>query len=357
MHAAVLRTELAGLKAEFEAYLRTSEARPNVSESLLRSYVAADLLVEAVQPSRPPHAGFADEFGIPEEAFGPQSPRLKFEGSEGWDFYPWMHEKVTRIKRSTQRLYELWSLDPRSLKLKLDAPMSPREWIRGGIASALGDLEHNASKVFDVLFADAVTVAQENQLESLQKRTADEPWSIPFLIPPDAPQIATIKIGLPSAPWTESEQDWRLGAFPEARDQIAVALSGESSTLRIINVHHTHGAEVIVEHGSVAALLWRKWNPPAWDAGDRGFRRPDTTTIERAIAAWAISRPGLVLLTDIGTLVIAVTLKLEVAVESFSELMRTLIAANSELDILSESEREQYVVEFNALLEHMSQTD
>ncbi|MGQ0814236.1 MAG: hypothetical protein ACT4O1_07190 [Gemmatimonadota bacterium] len=307
------------------------------------------MLVEAVEPPRPSHAGFADALDVPEAAFGPLPVRPQFQNSEGWDFYPWMFEKVTRIKSGAQRLIEHWSTDARAIHLKPDAPMSPRDWIREGIGGAISEIEINAAKVFEALFDDEVTVEDRSE-HATPVRRHGEPWSIPFLIEPDDTSIELVKIGLPSGPWTTAVEDWRLGAFSETLPHVESALLGQRPPIRILNVQVWHGADVIVTASNVQALLWRKWKPVHWDTGDRGIRQPEAGRVELSVAAWAATRPNLKLLTDMGSLTIAVIKRIAFPAVSLADLAGTPVSSVAELDAEAVIERMAYEAELEQLL-------
>lgn len=344
-NARLVIQQLERVQPEVQAYLMTSEARPPIANELVRLFMATDQLVELVSPSDSPEEGFRAAFGLPDEVIGGKSgSKAEFSNREGLDFFPWMHQKVTRVRSGLRHLVELWLLDPREVSLRLDAPMSPREWVRDGLLSALSEMEHNVSKIHDIIEENELVVAEIAGERRGSSVPLGRPTEIPLLRELGG-EAEVVKIGLRGAAWTDDPAAWAAGAFPETRERIAAALAGESPSLRVLNVQVYDGADVIVEKSRFEAILWKKWNPVYWDAGDRGIRPPESAELEECMLRWASSQMDLRVTATDGSPVIAAVITTQGKAHDFEQLSGALLSANEALIVSNTKLRAAYIDE------------
>lgn len=140
------------------AYLKETDERPEISAALLLILSNALGAYELLQPDK-----FAGEFhGLPREACSldgdPAVAIRHLERPAEWDFQPWLLEKLNDMQSAAKCLVKEWLTDLNSIRLKADAPMTPREWLRDGIMMHFHVLQGKAKTVFEEVCSDKLQI-------------------------------------------------------------------------------------------------------------------------------------------------------------------------------------------------------
>ena len=382
--AGIIRDQLAIIGPAMRPYLVEDDVRPMIGDAVLRLVLAADALLELVSPRADATAPMAAAAGFtPEQvaavlgvgAKGQARNAYRGRGTrEGWDFYPWLHEKATVLKESAMLFAAAWLRDPRSVRVIPEAPVSPKQYLRDELLLELGELQNKATAIFDLLFRDHIAVtgtAPDTAAQGAEAadpdgdgepddRAADDeddndprlPWPvIPSLRPFAEDPTVLVKIGLATSPWTADPAAWRAATFEDTLPRMQGALDGTGAPLRVLNVQDTHGADVVLAPGRAEALLWHRWRPVRHELGDRGrFPLPVLAQVEAQVSAWAAERSEFLRLARHGRLVLAVVLRISVDDSSLDGLMRRLVAADAELAALVEAARRDYELALEDIL-------
>jgi hypothetical protein len=144
------------------AYLKETDERPVIHAELLRvlshSLAAYELIV-------PDHA--SGEFhGLPPEVCGRKVDSVSARHTErdpGWDFGPWLAEKLNALQKAAKGLVKEWLRDLSSVELRKDAPMTPREYLRSGIQLQFAELRQKALTVFEEVCSDRLQLEEDGQ--------------------------------------------------------------------------------------------------------------------------------------------------------------------------------------------------
>jgi hypothetical protein len=140
------------------SYLRDTDDRPEISAELLRVLSNALGAYELLQPDK-----LAGEFhGLPREACtsdeDPQLAIRHLERPADWDFQPWLLEKLNAMQSAAKRLVKEWLTDLNGIRLRADAPMTPKEWLRSGIMMHFRELQGKAKTVFEEVCSDKLQI-------------------------------------------------------------------------------------------------------------------------------------------------------------------------------------------------------
>ena len=144
------------IKKPLESYLKATDDRPDIHFEILRILSNALAAYELIVPAKE-----AGEFhGIPHESM---KENEKFtirhtERPEDWDFRPWLSEKLNRIQEAAKNMVKYWLMDPGTIKLSENSPVSPKEWVRDGALFGFREVEILALKVFQEVCMDTVEI-------------------------------------------------------------------------------------------------------------------------------------------------------------------------------------------------------
>ena len=134
-------------EGKLNRYLKETKTRPDISYELLQILTLSDDLVELFNPTK----SSGEYFGLPKEVvMGSKFPRT-ITLDNGIDFTSWFAEKTTNIKLGIKRTIKYWEMNPNTLKLVEDAPMSVEDYILDGIFSGLHQVKTYATTICDML--------------------------------------------------------------------------------------------------------------------------------------------------------------------------------------------------------------
>ena len=155
---AVILEDCKRIEPAVAAYLRDSDKRPPIDVELLRILSNAISACELLEPDK-----MAGEFhGLPREAcLTEEEPELAIRHAErpaGWDFRPWLSEKLNAMQKAAKGLVEDWLTDLSTVTLRKDAPMTSREWLRDLIMQNFEELKGQALTVFQEVCSDKLQI-------------------------------------------------------------------------------------------------------------------------------------------------------------------------------------------------------
>ncbi|GAA0615588.1 hypothetical protein GCM10009001_36030 [Virgibacillus siamensis] len=142
------------IENKLQGYLVEKHERPDISYELLKVLTIADDLTQLADPEKTS----GEFFGLPKDVVGGSKHPVSFSNNLGWDFGPWFGEKSASLKEGVKRVIMNWELDPDTVNLVENAPMSTNEYVRDGIDSGLHEVRTYAKVIFDQLFSDRVKV-------------------------------------------------------------------------------------------------------------------------------------------------------------------------------------------------------
>lgn len=142
------------IENKLQGYLVDKHERPDISYELLKILTIADDLTQLADPEKTS----GEFFGLPKDVVAGSENSVSFSNSLGWDFGPWFSEKSTSLKKGVKKVIKNWELDPDTVTLVDNAPMSNNEYVRDGIDSGLHEVRTYAKVIFDQLFSDRVKV-------------------------------------------------------------------------------------------------------------------------------------------------------------------------------------------------------
>lgn len=149
-----------GIENAVASYLKTTDERPPISFELLRILSNALAAFELLQPDKS-----SGEFhGLPREACATSQPPLDIRHNDrpaDWNFEPWLSEKLNAMQIAAKQLVEEWLRDVESVKLRADAPMTPKEWVRWGIDMHFNELKSKARVVFEEVCSDRLLIKSQ----------------------------------------------------------------------------------------------------------------------------------------------------------------------------------------------------
>jgi hypothetical protein len=119
-------------------YLIETDSRPEIDELLQKIDAAAARLLEMV------------------EAGGEST--LSSSNARGWDFAPWLHEKSSLIREGIEDSRRYFQMDPTTVSLTEEAPMTPKQWINDRILFGLDTAQKGAHAIFSMVFNDEIEI-------------------------------------------------------------------------------------------------------------------------------------------------------------------------------------------------------
>lgn len=128
-------------------YPNQIKSRPDIAYELLIILNLADDLIEVINPGKQAQ----EYFGIPKEALINAKHPSEIISNSGLDFTNWFAEKVTYIKLGVKRAIKYWEMDPETLQLSENAPITKEDYISDGIFSSLHQIKTYAETVFGMI--------------------------------------------------------------------------------------------------------------------------------------------------------------------------------------------------------------
>ncbi|MGS2777513.1 hypothetical protein ACVBAX_09045 [Robertmurraya sp. GLU-23] len=132
---------------KLEGYLKTTTEKPEVSAELLKIFYLSDEFVELFNPSKET----GEIHGLPKENVLGARYAKQITTKGEMDFTPWFTEKTNNIKKGVKKTIKSLDLDPLTLKLTEDAPMSVEEYILYGIESGLHEVKSYSNTILKML--------------------------------------------------------------------------------------------------------------------------------------------------------------------------------------------------------------
>jgi len=139
-------------------YLTVTAERPDINFELLRILSNALSAYTLLDPDQE-----AGEFhGLPPAACSAEKPEVleirHAERDADWDFKPWLSEKLNGLQTAAKGLIAYWIIDPSSVAMHQDAPMTARDWLRQMIALHFRELQQKALIVFEEICSDKLEI-------------------------------------------------------------------------------------------------------------------------------------------------------------------------------------------------------
>ena len=119
----------------------------------------ADDLLQMVIPDRHP----GEILGFPAESIGGRIPRIHaaHQDHAGWDFGPWLAEKITHLKRSVKSLVRYYRMSPSQLACESIDAQSAEEYLHSTVNHLLGAVEYYAQVIYDQVYQDQLRIRDE----------------------------------------------------------------------------------------------------------------------------------------------------------------------------------------------------
>lgn len=159
-HLSTILEDCRRIEPALQAYLKTSDERPNINFELLRILSNSLAAYGLLEPDKE-----AGEFhGLPRAACVTEKPsKLEIRHTEReveWDFRPWLCEKLSRLQKAAKGTVAYWLTEPSSVVLHKEASVTARDWLRQMIALHFGELKQKALTVFEEVCSDRLEIKQ-----------------------------------------------------------------------------------------------------------------------------------------------------------------------------------------------------
>jgi len=133
-------------------YLKVSMDKPDIASELLTIIMNIEELIEYIDPTKKT----GEIFGLSKDVSG-GTEVINFIDRRGWDFNPWLLEKMMNIKTGAISLYKYWQKNLEDINLVDNAPCTPQEWLRSGMESNLHNIRVNAEAIYELTYNNELT--------------------------------------------------------------------------------------------------------------------------------------------------------------------------------------------------------